>query len=660
MSKVSNSRNFPRQRSSSSLGSAKSESSDDSNPLRSNRSSRKGDLPPPVLVYHESARSIVFRDHLRRAAEGELVQKQQQQLKLQQDDEEPNNSQESSAELAEMANLFYPEHMTEKIEIQGFQPSIVPLPHLELGPNDEFLPLLESDTTTQDQWTQAEKEVVHYLETQCAVVKTVKNSDWTPFLHRFKTPQPSKLRHPDDHKDIEPREGGFPFNSFVTSTSLLPAGGRKMRCFGANSVYTTGVVFALPEFSDPAVEAAAVSGTRTWCWPSGYSAKTEFNIDYKGNLINGRQEALVPLSTIRQYNDDYLNKEDHMIAGRLIKGGLKTVPYNEIFIRVGGRGRIVNKKDCATGEDLEDENGTGRSFDKGVGLPIALFVRTATFGHLISLIRTRARLLHILGEKHIQGIPLLMLTPDKGVRVLTERLQQELLKIASRNLNPFQNPLIAHKTTINDTDEKHLETKLEELIDLDESICGTLTPEEMLRLAGGFGATDDSIAKILKDAMIQDKECQKNGVESVESHRLQDIVNEGLSSAVRSGDYYTSRQLLILYSLIASEGHKMDLEDQIHKLTEEKAENKQHIRKASLDSEAMLLKRQSGSTLTINSENSRLPPPPPPPPLDTDRLRSATNSDGLLAVLGAAQVLKAMKDGSAKKRTEESFLSVEE
>ena len=63
-----------------------------------------------------------------------------------------------------------------------------------------------------------------------------------------------------------------------------------------------------------------------------------------------------------------------------------------------------------------------------------------------------------------------------------------------------------------------------------------------------------------------------------------------------------------------------------------------------------------------NDELSKLyiPPPPPPPPLDTDRLRSATNSDGLLAVLGAAQVLRAMQDGSAKRRVLESIESVEE
>ena len=52
--------------------------------------------------------------------------------------------------------------------------------------------------------------------------------------------------------------------------------------------------------------------------------------------------------------------------------------------------------------------------------------------------------------------------------------------------------------------------------------------------------------------------------------------------------------------------------------------------------------------------------PPPPPPLDTDRLRSATNSDGLLAVLGAAEVLKSLQSGAAKRRATEAAHSIEE
>lgn len=63
---------------------------------------------------------------------------------------------------------------------------------------------------------------------------------------------------------------------------------------------------------------------------------------------------------------------------------------------------------------------------------------------------------------------------------------------------------------------------------------------------------------------------------------------------------------------------------------------------------------------SIQRKQSSLSPPPPPPPLDTDRLRSATNSDGLLAVLGAAEVLKSLQTGAASKRVLEAALAIEE
>ena len=547
----------------------------------------------------------------------------------------------------------------DSVQISGFQRNVVPLQKLELGPNDEFAPLLQEDTPTK-QWTIAEQQVFELLQTQRAVVKTIKNSDWTDFLHRFRTAHVSNSNYPNAHDDIPPHHSDddenrmFEFNSFVTSTTLLPQGGKKMRCYGAPTLYTTGVVFALPHYDSPQDEEQAIEESQTWSWPAGYSAKTEFNIDSYGNLINGRQEALVGLPGLRQFNEDYITKKDYVVGGRIVPGGLHTVPYNEVFVRVGGIGRH---------EDVQHHS--QRSLKTGVGLPVALFVRTATFGHLISLLRTRARLVHVLGERHMKGIPLIMINPDLGVRVLTESLQTKLLQIAAKQLNPFQNPMLAHKTTINDTSEVHLETKLEELIDLDESIRTTLTPEECARIAGGFGATDDSIAKILKDAMLQDKLSRLDGIKETDTHKLQDIVNEGLASAVRSGDYYTSRQLLILYSLIAGEGHKMDLEQEQMKAINDMSGD-EHGNNKKLLIETMPLKstkcllRKSSSGVALSEMKEDLPPPPPPPPLDTDRLRSATNSDGLLSVLGAAQVLKAMRDGGARKRTEECVFAVEE
>jgi hypothetical protein len=556
-------------------------------------------------------------------------------------------------------------------QIAGFRPRLDPLPPMEFGPCDMFVPLLGSPNVERDDpfptdWTEAEKGVVQALQTQRACVKTVKNVDWTAFLRRFCFSVESHSRHPSSHKDVPPAQSSLNFNSFVTSTTMLPESGEKMRCFGSPSMYTVGVVFELPTAFPPGTtEDESAEETETWSWPAGYSAKTEFNIDSRGRLTNGRKEAIRPLSVLRQYNDDYLNQESYMISTRMVSG-LSQIPYNEVFLRVGGLGRIVQGKDCATGEECNDAEGIGRSLFNGVGLPSALFVRTASYGHLITMQRTRARLIHIFGESHIRGIPLLLITPENGVRVLTEDLQRELWKIASRNLNPFQNPAVSYKTTVTNTDDECFEQKVEELLDLDDNIREMLTPEELARLAGGFGATDESVALILKSVMMTDKKANKDKQESSEaSHKLQDVVNEGLASALRSGDYHTSRQLLILYSLVASrtdEEAEEDAEEDAgeHKIEEGKSQG--HRRQSSLGRDAEVMKKDLELARKANSDGTlaALTAPPPPPPLDTDRLRMATNSDGLLAVLGAAQVLKAMQDGSAKKRTEEVVAAVEE
>ena len=201
----------------------------------------------------------------------------------------------------------------------------------------------------------------------------------------------------------------------------------------------------------------------------------------------------------------------------------QTIPYNEVYVRVGGPGRISNGVDVSTDEQCSDANGTGRSLDDGIGLPVALFVREADYGHLVSLLRTRARFSSIFGRKMAKGIPLLYITPEMGVRVFTDRLQSQVLKTMAWDLNPFQNPSIAHKTSMDNTSEPHLQQKLEELLDLeDDSMKQNLTPEEMARIAGGFGATDDSVAQLLNDAMHRDLMTDK-GADSPDdaAHSLQ-------------------------------------------------------------------------------------------------------------------------------------------
>lgn len=254
--------------------------------------------------------------------------------------------------------------------------------------------------------------------------------------------------------------------------------------------------------------------------------------------------------------------------------GLNQIPYNEVYIRVGG-------------------DPTHRSFATGVGLPVALFVRTATYGHLMALLRNRSRWRH----HNLANVPLLLIDPVVGCRILTEELQQELWKCAANQLNPFRSSKNLGGS---------IQQKMEELFEFDETIQNHLTPHELASLAGGFGATDQCVVSLLQQVLLE------HNVSG-----LQEVVHEGLAAAVRAGDYHTSRQLLLLYSLVAT---------------------------------------TPPPQRTRNSPQHR----PPPPPLDTSRLRSATNSDGLLAVLGAAQVLRAMQDGSAQRRVQEAVDAITE
>ncbi len=336
------------------------------------------------------------------------------------------------------------------------------------------------------------------------------------------------------------------------------------------------------------------------------------------------------------------------ILGRMVKGGLKTLPYNEIYLRVGGCG--------------VDADESTRSFDNGVGLPVGLFVRSIAYGDLIALMRTKARVSAVLGKSQVSNLPLLYISPQHGVHVITEKMQAKLLHTMTNSLNPFQNPSLQHKTKIDDTSPLHLQQKLQELFDLDDdNIREILTPEECARLAGGFGATDDSVAHLLMDAMIEDfeKESQKKS-----TCHLQNLVNEGLTAAVRSGDFNTSRQLLILYTLVASRSQQerertnsIMSNGSFHESEEGQNETIQSPPSPILDHKKRLTRQFSKHSSSVISEVSlskdteitppqngaavqqtTVPPPPPPPPLDTDRLRGATNSDGLLAVLGAAEV----------------------
>ena len=339
--------------------------------------SKNKQLPEAVLVYHESAHSIVFRDQLRRQqtairrASTDALNSSRHRTQnifdgaasktpfLEGLSEQPSDSDtgyessESNTSAAQAQGNRPKRHSyaygsapksseeAQPVVIANFQPLIEPLEQLELSAANVFEPLLEADPITCGDLdlTEQEKEVTEMLRTESAVVKTVRNADWTSFLEKFKPTGDSgaHTRHfAYRQKDASPTESKNdlatpPYNSFVTSTSILPSCGKKMRCFGSNHEYAVGVIFALPDnYSDSKTEDEAAKTSKTWSWPSGYSAKTEFNINDRGELINGRQEALVPLSGLRQMNHAYLHDNDYVVGGRMVKGGLNTGRYGKL------------------------------------------------------------------------------------------------------------------------------------------------------------------------------------------------------------------------------------------------------------------------------------------------------------------------------------------
>jgi hypothetical protein len=531
------------------------------------------------------------------------------------------------------------QHVSERnIEIEGFTPEFTPLPDLPLGPKDQFQPLLDSGANGEVsvEWSPSERAVFTMLKHQKACVKTIKNSEWKSFLNRFLTPQEkSTKRFHTVHDDIAPHDN-FSFNSYVTSTSLLPELGMKMRCYGSVASYNTGVVFALPDKHKNGNESEdeAARKSQTWSWPAGYAAKTEFNIDDHGRLINGRQEALVPLSQMRQFNHDYIHKKDYMIAGRLVKGGYNIIPYNEIFLRVGGTAVSLTQE--LNSNYLLPKNIKPRSFDLGVGLPVALFIRTNTMEDMVALFRNRARMGSILGEEYVREIPLLFISNELGVRVFTKKLQASFWSLASERLNPFQNHALEPLTTIHNTDEQCIKQKTEELLHFDEHLRGTLTPAMLAKIAGGFGMQDMTVAAILEDVM------KSNAMRDQKYAKvLQSVVFDAFAASVRSGDYHLARQILIIYSIVGSNS---------------RSKAKKGMTTLRTDSAFTYV----DTTILRSMEKASEPNVFLPPPINTDMLRCATHSDGLLVVFGATQILKSLQDGNAKQRTEESFTTVEE
>eukprot|EP00928_Gymnodinium_smaydae_P057078 TRINITY_DN40352_c0_g1_i1.p1 TRINITY_DN40352_c0_g1~~TRINITY_DN40352_c0_g1_i1.p1 ORF type:complete len:566 (-),score=43.53 TRINITY_DN40352_c0_g1_i1:317-2014(-) len=136
------------------------------------------------------------------------------------------------------------------------------------------------------------------------LVKTVQTYSWVHFLRQLQGER------------------------FRTSLSLVPPHGKGMRLFGSKKGgCSCGLIWDrdLLDLSD------------AWIWPSGYFAKSEHNIGLRGELLNGRQEALVTLE--RLIHDNETLSFYSALSGERITA--QVLPFNEVYTYVhGGRGLI--------------------------------------------------------------------------------------------------------------------------------------------------------------------------------------------------------------------------------------------------------------------------------------------------------------------------------
>ena len=148
----------------------------------------------------------------------------------------------------------------------------------------------------------------------------------------------------------------------------------QQRLAGSERTFTSGIVWDVSE----------LDMSTCWCWPSGYYAKSEFNIDvHTGKLINGREEQLVSFQQLQAQNLEFL-KPTFEWKGRTLDNttGTFVAPYNEVH------------------------------FQPSLAKPIAIFARTLRYEDLLFTIGIAQFVENELGI----ALPLIVLEPQHGAR----------------------------------------------------------------------------------------------------------------------------------------------------------------------------------------------------------------------------------------------------
>mmetsp|Transcript_4854 Transcript_4854/g.15266 ORF Transcript_4854/g.15266 Transcript_4854/m.15266 type:complete len:615 (-) Transcript_4854:92-1936(-) len=259
---------------------------------------------------------------------------------------------------------------------------------------------------------------------QEALVKTVQNDGWVQLIRELQGPP---LR---------------------TSLTLPPPGGRGMRFFGKPPESSLGLVW----------DRKALDLSAAHIWPSGYFAKSDFNVAADGSLLNGRAEALVTLEDLMHSNSTLTYT--HMGRGTVTG---EVMPYNEVLGPVHGATGIV-----------------------------AIFARSTRVVHLLFAMGIRALLARTLPG--VGMLPILMHDPENGVRPFGRRAQSVLVS------EYFTCPKLTPRSKMQVSGLSCLPVD-SHLLDLGEL--------EQLVFQGAYGITEEALAALVDVLLREEEEVQQ-------------------------------------------------------------------------------------------------------------------------------------------------------
>jgi len=230
---------------------------------------------------------------------------------------------------------------------------------------------------------------------------------------------------------------------FRTPTTLLPSKGKGMRLFSETRKASCGIIFDCNE----------LNMAEAYMWPSGFFAKSEFNMRPDGSLKEGREAALVTVERLREMN----NRLEYDHFGEILKAEI--IPFNEVLIHVHGNRGLVG-----------------------------VFVRTTQLRHLLFAMGLRdvlSRRLNGLGQ-----LPIVLHTPEGGVRPVPLTAQLAVLRMCME-VSSQRKDVVAAFGAYHPVDTRCFAFT-------DSARCPSLDHVEHLRFHAMYGITEDALGIILK------------------------------------------------------------------------------------------------------------------------------------------------------------------